>query len=208
MDSEIELHTAITELTAVAASPELYHVLVDNGAVKSILGMITHENTDISLAAVALIQEIIDSDTLSDIPEADIFIDTFLNEQGLELIVQNLNRLDEENEEDAQGVQQILSIIESLTDLRPSVANDICAKTHILTFLLSRLKVQKFDTNKLYCSEILSILLQTSPMNQRRICMLGEIDGLDDLLQCIAPYRKRDPESIDEQVNMLSITFK
>jgi len=43
-----------------------------------------------------------------------------------------------------------------------------------------------FDANKLYCSEMLSILLQGTPENRQ---LLGEIDGIDILLQQLAvPY--------------------
>jgi beta-catenin-like protein 1 len=85
--------------------------------------------------------------------------------QLLELIVQNLSRLDESNEEDAAGVHNTLGIIENLIEVRPDIAVLICSKTHILKFLLARLKVKKFDANKLYASEILSILLQTGKYN-------------------------------------------
>lgn len=40
-----------------------------------------------------------------------------------------------------------------------------------------------FDGNKLYATEILSILLQNSPENRK---LLGEIDGIDGLLQQLA----------------------
>ena len=39
MESEVELHDEIQELHAVAASPELYSILVDTKAVNSILGI-------------------------------------------------------------------------------------------------------------------------------------------------------------------------
>lgn len=39
MASEVELHEEIQELHTVAASPELYYILVDTKAVNSILGM-------------------------------------------------------------------------------------------------------------------------------------------------------------------------
>jgi hypothetical protein len=57
LESEMELHTEIQELYAVAASPELYPILVQTGAVTSILGCLAHENTDISIAAIGLLQE-------------------------------------------------------------------------------------------------------------------------------------------------------
>jgi beta-catenin-like protein 1 len=57
LESEMELHAEIQELYAVAASPELYPILVQTGAVTSILGCLAHENTDISIAAIGLLQE-------------------------------------------------------------------------------------------------------------------------------------------------------
>ena len=56
MASELELHEQLVSLYALSAYPELYPVLVEFNSVTSILGMIAHENTDISLAAVGLIQ--------------------------------------------------------------------------------------------------------------------------------------------------------
>ena len=42
-----------------------------------------------------------------------------------------------------------------------------------------------FDANKLYCSEILSILLQGTPENRQ---LLGDQGGIDILLQQLAVY--------------------
>jgi hypothetical protein len=44
--------------------------------------MITHENTDISIAAVGLIQEMTDVDTILEEESAMVFIDAFLDCQG------------------------------------------------------------------------------------------------------------------------------
>lgn len=53
-----------------------------------------------------------------------------------------------------------------------------------------------FDANKLYCSEIMSILLQDT--NENRV-LLGNIDGIDVLLQQLAAYKRHDPTSTEEQ---------
>lgn len=42
---QVELDAAIKSLSVVAAAPELYPALVDAGAVTSLLGLLTHENT-------------------------------------------------------------------------------------------------------------------------------------------------------------------
>ncbi len=49
-----------------------------------------------------------------------------------------------------------------MIELRPGVSREVCEKTHLLAFLLARVRVKRFDTNKLYASELLSILLQAS----------------------------------------------
>ena len=150
--------------------------------------MLTHENTDISLAAVSLLSEMIDSEMIIDVPEAYSFIDTLLSLQGLELLVQNIARLSggsstsaaavthatsaastsAPSEEDLLGIHNTLTIIENLIELDTSVSITMCEKTNILVYLLSQIKKRSFDSIKLYCSEILSIILQKSTEAGRR----------------------------------------
>jgi len=47
MESEIELNAEINEIYPLAASPELYSTFIQSGSLNSVLGMVTHENTDI-----------------------------------------------------------------------------------------------------------------------------------------------------------------
>jgi beta-catenin-like protein 1 len=185
MASELDLHEHLLSLYSVAASPELYPTLVELNSVTSILGMIAHENTDISLGAVGLIQEMTDPELFAEGEEenASVLVDALLTGQGLELLVQNLSRLDESSEEDAQGVYNSLAVIENLVEIRPSIAVTVCEKTNILEFLLLRLKSKAFDANKFYCAEILSVLLQADAENQRRVCCIPGLDGMDALLQ-------------------------
>jgi beta-catenin-like protein 1 len=56
--------------------------------------------------------------------------------------VQNLSRLDESSDEDAQGVNYTMGCIENLVEIRPSIAVSLCERTHVLKFLLLRLKVR------------------------------------------------------------------
>jgi len=81
MESEIDLHSEINNLYVVTASPELYPLLVEMGTISSILGMIAHENTDVSLAAVGLLQELTDPDTISEVEEALTIIDAIIDGQ-------------------------------------------------------------------------------------------------------------------------------
>lgn len=74
-----------------------------------------------------------------------------------------------------------LAIIENLTDYKPDLTND---SQLLITWILKRFKAKlPFDGNKLYVSEILSILLQNNDENRK---ILGELDGIDTLLQQLA----------------------
>ncbi|RXG69308.1 hypothetical protein Avbf_03648 [Armadillidium vulgare] len=56
MESEVELHDAVEELHVVATVPNLYPILIEMGTVKTLLSLLSHENTDISIAVVDLLQ--------------------------------------------------------------------------------------------------------------------------------------------------------
>lgn len=49
-----------------------------------------------------------------------------------------------------------------LLQLRPALAEAVLARTKLLKWLLSRIKVKGSDSNKQYASEVLSILMQVS----------------------------------------------
>eukprot|EP00904_Undaria_pinnatifida_P000363 jgi/Undpi1/10327/HiC_scaffold_28.g12777.m1 len=200
VDSEVELDTAVKSLSVVAAAPELYPALVDAGAVTSLLGLLTHENTDISISVLLLLQELTDSDVLSEREEASVIVDAIVDKQGLELLVQNLSRLDEANEEDAKGVNTTMGVLENLLEARPSLGPTLCEPPlSVLRFLLKRLQVKKFDENKLYCSEILAMLVNGDTDVQKRLGTLQGMDGIDRLLQIVAYYRRRQPQSPEEE---------
>lgn len=47
MESELDLNDIIQEMHVITTIPELYHLLVELNAVHSLLGLLSHENTDI-----------------------------------------------------------------------------------------------------------------------------------------------------------------
>lgn len=118
-------------------------------------------------------------------------------------MVQNLERLDEKVKEDSEGVHNVLAIIENMCEVRNA---EVCAaggEQGLLMWLLKRVRVRQYDNNKLYAAEILAILLQGNKPNQK---LLGERDGIDILLQSLAYYKRRDPNSPDE-VEMMENLF-
>lgn len=200
MESEVELHETIQELHAIATVPDLYPIMVELQAIPSMLELLAHENTDMAVAVVDLLQELTDVDILNESEEgAEALIDALLNQQICALLVQNLERLDESVKEESDGVHNTLAIFENITEFRPEVCAD-AAKQGLMQWLLRRLRVKApFDGNKLYASEMLSILLQDTPDNRQ---LLGDLEGIDVLLQQLAFYKRHDPTSNEEHEMM------
>ncbi|KAJ8934646.1 hypothetical protein NQ314_013245 [Rhamnusium bicolor] len=196
MESEVELHETLQEMRVLSTAPDYYPLLVKLQIIPSLLELLSHDNTDIAVATVELLQELTDVDILNESEEgAEALIEALLEHQVIALLVQNLDRLDESVKEEADGVHNTLSIIENLTELRTEITNE-AMKQGLLAWLLKRLKLKApFDANKLYASEMLSILLQE---NEKNRAALGELDGIDTLLQQLAFYKRHDPNSAEE----------
>jgi beta-catenin-like protein 1 len=63
-------------------------------------------------------------------------------------------------------VHNSLAVVENIVEFRPAVCKD-AASAGLMAWLVKKLKVKvPFDANKLYASEILSILLQNEPENR------------------------------------------
>ena len=163
----------------------------------TLLGLLSHDNTDVAVAAVEVLQELTDVDTLQESEEgAEALLGSLLDNQVCSLMVTNMERLDETVKEEAEGVHNTLAIVENLVELKPEICKDVAEVRQTLTtrrpshlnlqagfmnWLVKKLKVKvPFDENKLYASEILSILLQNEPENRR---MFGELNAIDNLLQ-------------------------
>lgn len=200
MDSEIELHAVISEMKNLATIPDLYPLLVELNAIPSLLELLAHQNTDISVAVIDLLQELTDVDILHESLEgAEVLINCLRKQQICALLVQILDRLDEQVREESDGVHNSLAIIENLSEIQPTICQE-AATQGLLQWLVKRLKQKgQFNPNKLYCSEILSILVQDS--DEIRL-QLGALEGIDVLLQQLAAYKRHDPTSTEEQEYM------
>ncbi|KAG0280688.1 hypothetical protein BGZ95_009155 [Linnemannia exigua] len=208
MESEADLDEEIKRMMAMTQAPQHYPVLVELNTISSILSLLTHENPDIAIDAIELLKELTDEEVLSVGLEEDqdvvgsegeagmkVFVHGLIDQGLLDLLVQNLGRLDEEETNDRQGVFNTLAVFENLTSIEVALAETIVSKSGLLPWMMKRLKVKAFDSNKQYCSELLAILLQSSSANRKR---LGEQGGIDDLLQLLAAYKRKDPKDDDE----------
>ena len=192
----MSLDEHIKSLHVLATAPKFYPRLVKAEFVKTLLGLIIHENSDISVDTLDLLNDLIDPENLTEAElESHEFIQRLISKElnGLEIIVQNLSRLDEKEETDAQGIQHVylfkyilviccivclvltrylyclyvlgvyytLSIIENLVEHDAALVEPIFQTTTILEFIFKRIANQEgLDEIKLYCSEILSIMVR------------------------------------------------
>ena len=204
MMSEVELHDAIHALRSIATVPDLYPMMVGLNCIPSFIGLLTHENTDIIVEVIDLVQELTDIDTMQESEEgADSLIDALMDNQISANLVQCLDRLNEPIREESDGIHNCLSIFENLIEFKPQVCKE-AAEVGLLPWLVKKLKVKvPFNNNKLFASEILSILLQNEPENRQK---LGESGAIDSLLQQLAYYKRHDPGT-PEEVEMMENLF-
>ncbi|EGO54808.1 hypothetical protein NEUTE1DRAFT_149032 [Neurospora tetrasperma FGSC 2508] len=195
IDSEADLDASIKALSILSEHPELYADFARLGCVSSLVSLLAHENTDIAIDAVEIINELTDEDVAASDEQFSSLTDALLEADLLGLLVSNFSRLDEQQEADRTGVYHALSIIENLCSRRET-ADQIGKHTELLEWLLSRAKKSEspiVSQNKQYAAEILAIMVQSSPANRRRLAS-DELNAVDTLLTLIAPYRRRDPE--------------
>lgn len=118
----MELDQILQEMHLVATVPDLYPLLVELQVVPSLLELLSHENTDIAVAIIDLLQELTDVDILHESQDgADTLIDALLEQQVCALLVQNLERMDETIKEEADGVHNTLG-----TDILECIKITIC----------------------------------------------------------------------------------
>ncbi|KAJ3215401.1 hypothetical protein HDU67_000446 [Dinochytrium kinnereticum] len=210
IDSEADLDDEINNLSKVSSAPQLYQHLVTLGAISSITSLMSHENTDIAIAAINLVNELTDEDMVSEAQDDEeeglkALVASLIENQILELLVQNLERFNEASDEtdDKQGVFSSLGVLENLVAVDQSIAELAIEKTSLLPWLIKRISMKTFDSNRQYASELLSILLQNSRKNR---LAFNEAGGVGTLLKAIFYYKRRDPGEPDE-IEMMENLF-
>ncbi|OTB02764.1 hypothetical protein M426DRAFT_61524 [Hypoxylon sp. CI-4A] len=207
ISSEADLDADIKALSIISEHPELYPEFAKLGSVASLLGLLAHENTDIAIDAVEIINELTDEDVAAEDDQWNALVDALLEADLLGLLVSNFERLDEEQEVDRSGVYYALSVVENLCSGRTATAEQVTENEKLLKWLLQRIQAKEatVSQNKQYAAEVLAILVQTSPKNRRK---LASLDALDIMLQLVASYRKRDPEKGGEEEEYMENLFE
>ncbi|KAK5127680.1 hypothetical protein LTR08_004346 [Meristemomyces frigidus] len=191
MASEADLDAEIKSWSLLSDHPELYVEFAEGETVAMLVGLLAHENTDIAIAAIEIIAELLDEDVAAEPEQWDAFVAALLEADLLDLLMSNLERLDEEEESDRSGVYHILALIEPLIG-QLAIAEKVGSEK-LLLWLCNRVRKPEkvLGQNKQYAAEVLQVLLHSSPLIRRRLAL--NLDGVDLFLQILAAYRKRDP---------------
>jgi beta-catenin-like protein 1 len=211
MMNELMLNDEILVFKNAAVDVSSYESLVESGVMSTFGRLMEHENSDVSMSVMGVLVELLDVQLMQETTEDEssvdefqkrgynmgILADAFLAENGLDAIANNLGRFDESVEEDAKGVDDALSLIESLLDLdragvlgqnqkettsddnEPnSVVASIC-KTSLLSWLFHRIEGND-DSDaaannpispaviRLHASEVLATILQHEDYSMKR----------------------------------------
>ncbi|EFP91599.2 hypothetical protein PGT21_034623 [Puccinia graminis f. sp. tritici] len=227
VDSEFELSEGIVNLSVLTQCPaQSYPELARLGTLGSLVGLLSHENVDIAIAVVELLQELTDDDVLenqedeqpledvegsSSLPATEAvmaMVRSLIDQQLLEMLISTLvDRLNENEEAERSGVFHCLGLIENLISLEPSLSVSFVQKTPLLEYLMNRIRPTKpsssqtedMESSKFQNKQYASeILAIILQKDEENRTKLIELGGMDTLLEVLAVYRKRDPNDADE----------
>lgn len=112
MDSEADLFTAIASFTFLSSHPDLYPIFVGSGAFTNLIKLFAHENIDIAISVLEVLVELTGEDVeIEKESDMQVLIDGIFQDNGIEVMIGNLERLDETKDDDQQGVFHTLSNI-------------------------------------------------------------------------------------------------
>ncbi|KAJ5481075.1 Beta-catenin-like protein 1 [Penicillium diatomitis] len=205
MASEADLDTEIKGLSILSEHSDLYQEFSKMGCVGSLVSLLSHENADIAIDTIQIISELTDEDVEAEQEQWDTLVNAMMDADLIELLTQNLSRLDENAETDRAGVYYVLNVLENLSS-QSALSEKIGQDSVVMSWILSRIqrKESPVSQNKQYAAEILAILLQSSPKNREKFIGL---EGIDALLQLLSQYRKRDPVKDSEEEEYVENLF-
>ena len=203
MASEADLDAEVKGLSVLSEHPELFEEFVRLGCVRSLVGLLSHENTDVAIGVVGLLGELTDEEVGE--REWGVLVRELVREDVVGLLVQNLGRLDEEREEDREGVYHVLEVLENLL----SDGKNLAGQRELVEWLRGRIKrrigSKRVTQNQQYAAETLAMLMQiTGAENQETFV---EMDGIDTLLELLSFYRKVDPEKDSDEEEWVENLF-
>lgn len=207
--SEADLDAEIKGLYVLSEHGELYREFAKLGCVGSLVGLLAHENTDIAITVCELLAELTDEDSGVEEEQWKLLVKAMVDADVVDLLVSNLGRLDEGNENDRAGVYHVLSVMENLVSDSGNL-DLIAGSEKLLAWLKKRITTidsdarAKVGQNRQYAAEVLAILLQGSERTRKTF---AKQDGVDILLQLLSAYRKKDPEKDSDEEEFVENLF-
>ncbi|KAL7520176.1 hypothetical protein ACHAWX_004921 [Stephanocyclus meneghinianus] len=214
LSSEVRLHDEIVAFRDLAVHLPSYETMVRCGAVGTLLAASSHENVDVAASVFEVLAELLDPALLEErtpTKDADedeeaslqkrvynlgLLAEAFFRGGGLEALSANLGRLDESVREEAEGVEDILTLLEALLDLEragvlrdlptqsdresTSIVASIC-ETKLLSWLFRRIETNNHVDDdatasapispaviRLHASKVLATILQHEDYSMKR----------------------------------------
>lgn len=201
VSSEADLDSEIKSLSLLSDHSELYKDFVRSGCSDSLVGLLSHDNTDIAIAACEIIADLIDEDSGASGEDWSTLVKSMLKADLISLLVSNLSRLDESLESDNAGIYHVLNVVENLLSDTANTGK-LGAESKLLTWLLSTINkpdvnaLNKVGQNRQYSAEILTILAQNDTKTAIKLVDQGAVDTI---LQLLSTWRRRDPEENSEE---------
>ncbi len=92
MESELELNDTIQEMHVISTRPELYSILIETNCIQYLLGLLNHENIDISVAVISLLQELTDFESAAEsLDEFQLLINSLVKKMMMMIMIMKMN---------------------------------------------------------------------------------------------------------------------
>ena len=78
MGSEADLDADVKALSILSEHPELYQEFAQLGCMSSLVSLLSHENTDIAIDAIEIIDELTDEDVEAEQAQWDVLVDAMV----------------------------------------------------------------------------------------------------------------------------------
>ena len=78
MGSEADLDADVKALSILSEHPELYEDFAKLGSASSLVSLLAHENADIAIDAIEIINELTDEDTEAEQVQWDVLVDAMV----------------------------------------------------------------------------------------------------------------------------------
>lgn len=122
-----------------------------------------------------------------------------------------LIKLDQKREEERETGFKILGIFENIFEIKPEAVNIAAQQTGLSLWLLNEISpeagviysLDNFNDNKLYCSEILSIVMQNK-QNQDHIHNLGKLPQVIGYLRTLLDHEKYPADFKETILNLFN----